>query len=867
MATSLAAFATTGVSATNLLLNGGFESSAAPDAFLPAGSTAITAWTIGGPSVHFATPHPQWPGNNTQFVDLTGNQGSGYIEQSFDTIVGKSYTVSLRIFNGSAIYSTGGIRTTALALTVTGSATHTFDVPASTEATIKYEFQATAARTTLRLADATGIDSNASWIDDVAVVEKIPVVFASGLSPVIAYDPIYPATAYPWEMTPSQPIPVVGYDAAWVNPHPATIFPIGSHPWEFIQPYDFTANWINAWSDMNSRGPRGQSWTKYTTTVAGEGDFVLQFLADNASWIYIDGKLVGFQDWDWPHNGTGRYTIHLTGSGNHELCFIIWDGGGLAGGKFRLETTDSFIANNPGDSLPPPPPATDKTAPVISAPGTIETEATSAAGAVVNFSATATDDKDGNVPVAASPASGSTFPLGTTGVGLAASDAAGNTATASFDVIVKDTTAPVITAPANITAEATSSAGASVSYSASAYDIVDNSTAVAGSPASGSTFPLGNTTVTLTSSDSRHNSASATFQVTVQDTTAPTIKAPTDIVAEATSAAGATVAYSASATDIVDGNTTVVGSPASESTFALGSTSVALKSADAHGNTSTSSFNVTVRDTTAPTLSVPANQVLEATSAAGAVATFSASASDAVGVTSLTSSAASGSTFPIGTTTVTVTAKDAAGNSTSGSFSITVQDTIAPTLNVPANQVLEATSAAGATAMFSASASDAVGVASLTTSAPSGSTFPIGTTTVTVTAKDAAGNATRGSFTITVRDTTTPVISSLTPSSATLWPPNHQMVAITLSAPSSDAVGITSLRIVNVTSSEPDNGLGDGDTAGDIQVTGNLTLNLRAERAGKGNGRIYTITVEARDAAGNASTRTTTVSVPKSMGK
>ena len=116
-------------------------------------------------------------------------------------------------------------------------------------------------------------------------------------------------------------------------------------------------------------------------------------------------------------------------------------------------------------------------------------------------------------------------------------------------------------------------------------------------------------------------------------------------------------------------------------------------------------------------------------------------------------------------------------------------------------------------------------------------------------------------------DTTPPVITSLASSSTTLWPPNHKLVPITLSASASDNVGVTSLKIISVTSNEPDNGLGDGDTAGDIVITGDLTLNLRAERSGKGNGRVYTITVGARDAAGNTSTKTVTVSVPKSQGK
>lgn len=116
-------------------------------------------------------------------------------------------------------------------------------------------------------------------------------------------------------------------------------------------------------------------------------------------------------------------------------------------------------------------------------------------------------------------------------------------------------------------------------------------------------------------------------------------------------------------------------------------------------------------------------------------------------------------------------------------------------------------------------------------------------------------------------DTTPPTFTSLTPSTATLWPPNHQMVPVTLTAETSDNVGVVSTKIISVTSNEPDNGLGDGDTAGDFQITGDLTVSLRAERSGKGSGRTYTITAEAADAAGNKTQKTTTVFVPKSQKK
>ncbi len=692
-----------------------------------------------------------------------------------------------------------------------------------------------------------------AYVDD-ASLTVVPRVYASGISPVIAYDPIFPPAAYPnWTLL-ATPTPAIGYNANWVNPHPATAFPLGTHPWEFYPNYDFAANWINAWSDISSRGPGGHNWTKYTTTVYGTGQFVLQFLADNASWIYIDGQLVGYQDLNWNTNGTGRYTINLTGSGPHELAFIILDGGGAAGGKFRLETAQSYSENNPGEPLPPPPPI-DNTAPVIAAPANIVAEATSAAGATVTFSASATDDKDGNVPVTAAPASGSVFPLGTTAVGLAASDSAGNTATAEFDITVQDTTAPVIAATANLTAEATGPDGAAVTYALPEATDAVSSSSVSSAPGSGSIFPLGASTVTVTATDAANNTSNSTFTITVTDSTAPIISAPANIVAEATSAAGAAVSYSASATDLVDGNVAVTSSSASGSVFALGTTTVTLNSADSHSNASSASFSVTVRDTTAPVLAVPASQTIEATSAAGAVANFAASANDAVGVTSLATSIASGSTFPLGTTTVSVAASDAAGNTSSGSFTVTVVDTTAPALTVPANQTIEATSVAGAIANFAATATDAVGVTSLTTSAASGSTFALGTTTVTVVAKDAAGNTSSGSFTVTVRDTTAPVIASVTPSIRAIWPPNKKMVPITVSVSATDAVGIASTKIVSVATNQP-------DRRTQWQITGPLSVNLLADREGDKKDRIYTITIEVRDAAGNVTTATTTVIVP-----
>jgi hypothetical protein len=138
-----------------------------------------------------------------------------------------------------------------------------------------------------------------------------------------------------------------------------------------------------------------------------------------------------------------------------------------------------------------------------------------------------------------------------------------------------------------------------------------------------------------------------------------------------------------------------------------------------------------------------------------------------------------------------------------------------------------------------------------------------GTFTVHWTFSDGNGNQTAQTQTVVVRDTIAPTIQSLTASPNVLWSPNHQMVPVNISALVNDACDSSAVtKIIAVTSNEPVNGSGDGDTSPDWAVTGNLTLNLRAERAGSGSGRVYTITVESRDASGNVSVKQVTVTVP-----
>src|SRR5205823_5425652 len=122
----------------------------------------------------------------------------------------------------------------------------------------------------------------------------------------------------------------------------------------------------------------------------------------------------------------------------------------------------------------------------------------------------------------------------------------------------------------------------------------------------------GTTTVTSSATDAHHNSASKSFTVRVQDTTPPAITVPANITAEATSAAGAVLTFTASAVDIVDGSLAVTCTPASGNTFAFGATTVTCTAVDAHGNQGSRSFTVNVLDTTPPTITTPATATVNA---------------------------------------------------------------------------------------------------------------------------------------------------------------------------------------------------------------------------------------------------------------
>ncbi|CAM3555252.1 glycosyl hydrolase [Paenibacillus lupini] len=136
---------------------------------------------------------------------------------------------------------------------------------------------------------------------------------------------------------------------------------------------------------------------------------------------------------------------------------------------------------------------------------------------------------------------------------------------------------------------------------------------------------------------------------------------------------------------------------------------------------------------------------------------------------------------------------------------------------------------------------------------------------------DEDGNPGTATATVSNIDKTAP---SLTVSASTtmLAIPNHALVPIELKLNAADTgSGVAGIKLISVTSNEPDNGLGDGDKPGDIQNanigTADTSIQLRAERSGKGSGRVYTMTYEASDYAGNRTKATVDVTVPHNAKK
>ena len=368
--------------------------------------------------------------------------------------------------------------------------------------------------------------------------------------------------------------------------------------------------------------------------------------------------------------------------------------------------------------------------------------------ATVNYPAPTTTGMCGTVTC--SPASGSSFPVGITTV--TCSTTAGPSC--SFTVTVSDNQNPTLTCPTPIvTNTAPDTCAANVTYTVpTASDNCPGATVMC-SPSSGSSFPRGVTTVTCTATDASNNTASCTFTVTVNDNQNPTIACPNNISIPATSGQCSAVATytTPTPTDNCPGATATC-TPASGSTFAVGTTTVTCTATDASNNTASCTFTVTVNDTQNPTLTCPTPIITNAASGqcSATVSYTVPTASDNCPGATVACVPNTGSSFPVGTTTVTCTATDASNNTASCTFTVTVNDTQNPTVACPTNVTGVSTGTTTVSYQTPLAIDNCPGVNSVTCNPSSGSSFPLGTTTVTCSVTDAAGNPASCSFPVIV---------------------------------------------------------------------------------------------------------------------
>jgi uncharacterized repeat protein (TIGR01451 family) len=358
-------------------------------------------------------------------------------------------------------------------------------------------------------------------------------------------------------------------------------------------------------------------------------------------------------------------------------------------------------------------------------------------------------------PVECSPPAGSTFPAGTTTV-----TCGGQTGDpCSFRVTINgnDAVPPVITCPGNVAAESGPSGSARVDYPEPEATDTCSSVTIECTPASGSVFPNGATTVTCTASDASNNSASCSFTVTVTEAEincelecAPNITRSIDA-----GTCGATVTY-AEPTTTGECNE-VVCSPASGSTFPVGETIVTCTGIAGIN----CSFTVTVTETVPPTITTCAsNKTIQAAAECMAEMpdlTGEVVASDNCSPVTVVQSPPEGVLVGLGDTDVTIRVSDSSGNEATCMVRVRVVDTTPPDITCPANINTDDNAPGVCGAILNpgtATATDNCSVASVvgtrSDNASLNALYPIGQTIITWKATDANGNMATCQQTVTI---------------------------------------------------------------------------------------------------------------------
>jgi len=376
----------------------------------------------------------------------------------------------------------------------------------------------------------------------------------------------------------------------------------------------------------------------------------------------------------------------------------------------------------------------------------------------------ATDDCDASLSVSQDPVAGTMLGLGVHTVTFMMTDDAGNSDSCEASITVEDNTPPTITCPDDITQDNDlGQCSAVVTWATPTASDNCEVASVVCAPPSGSTFPVGESTVTCTATDVNGHTKECSFKVTVKDNEAPTITCPADLTVNTDAgicyATGVTLG-----TPAVDDNCSGVGTPTNNAPahFLKGDTTVTWSVQDAAGNTATCTQKVTVEDNEKPTITCPAD-VTVSTDAGICYATEVDLGTPTVddncpGVGAPSNDAPA--QFPKGDTMVTWSVQDAAGNTATCTQTVTVKDNENPMITCPADVTVNTDAgvcyATGVGLGTPTVDDNCPGVGAPSNDAPA--QFPKGDTTVTWSVQDAAGNTAMCTQTVTVDDNENPMI-------------------------------------------------------------------------------------------------------------
>lgn len=296
-------------------------------------------------------------------------------------------------------------------------------------------------------------------------------------------------------------------------------------------------------------------------------------------------------------------------------------------------------------------------------------------------------------------------------------------------------------------------------------------------------------------------------------------------------------------------------------TFYPGTTSITYSYEDL--TKQTCGFNVTVNDNDPPTVKTKNLTVtLDATGNASITASqVDNGSSDGCGIQTRSLDVSSFSCANVGPNTVTLTVTDVNGNSATGTATVTVQDLTPPvvrTKNITA--YLDATGNVSiAAADINNGSSDECGTVTLSINKSAFSCADKGPNTVTLTATDPNSNTASTTATVTVVDNLPPVITSVTTDPSSLWPSDRKLKPVTITTAATDNCPGVTWKITAVAIKA--GVLANDNKEPDWEITGDHTVNLRAEVPRKGVKRVYTLTITATDASGNTATSTADVMV------